>query len=158
MKKLLFIFAFALTVSFAQAQTRGEARLQAGGDFGFNTEAFGLNFGAEYFLANRFSLAPNYTIFFPETGSASNLNIDARYYLTEGILQWYGMAGFANNWTTTEVLGVESERSSAAGGNIGLGGVLKFADRLAFNPEFKYQLQSGASQPIFRLGLVILLN
>ena len=158
MKKLLFILSFVLTVSIAEAQTRGEARLQVGGDYGFNTENFGVNFGAEYFLANRISLAPNYTIFFPENGNASNLNIDARYYLTEGILQWYGMAGFANNWTTHEVVGVESHRSSAAGANLGLGGVLKFADRMAFNPEFKYQFVSGSSQPVFRLGLVFLIN
>jgi len=158
MKKLLFILSFVLTVSVAEAQTRGEARLQVGGDYGFTTDYFGLNFGAEYFLIDRLSLAPNYTIFFPNTGNASNLNIDARYYLTEGILQWYGMAGFANNWATHEVVGVETHSISAAGANLGLGGVLKFADRMAFNPEFKYQFAQGGGQPVFRLGVVFLLN
>lgn len=156
MKKLLFILSFILTISFADAQTRGEARLQVGGDYGFATEAFGVNFGAEYFFANRFSLAPNYTIFFPHHGTASNLNIDARYYVTEGILQWYGMAGFANNWVDPQLDGVNL-RTSHAGANLGLGGVLKFGDRVAFNPEFKYQFYTNG-QLVFRLGLVYMLN
>jgi len=156
MKKLLFVLSFVLTVSMAEAQTRGEARLQVGGDYGFNSESFGLNFGAEYFLIDRLSLAPNYTIFFPTDGTASNLNIDARYYLTEGILQWYGMAGFTNNWRNPELEGANL-RTSIAGANLGLGGVLKFGDRVAFNPEFKYQLHNDG-QLVFRLGLVYLIN
>jgi len=156
MKKLLFVLSFVLTVSLAEAQTRGQARLQVGGDYGFNTEAFGLNFGAEYFLIDRLSLAPNYTIFFPEVGKLSNLNIDARYYLTEGILQWYGMAGFANTWLDPEHDGMD-HRSRVSGANIGLGGVLKFGDRVAFNPEFKYQAQTNG-QLVFRLGLVYMIN
>lgn len=156
MKKLLIIFTFLLSVSFAEAQTRGEARLQLGGDYGFRTEAFGLNAGVEYFPANRFSLAPNYTIFFPAIGWQSNLNVDARYYLTEGILQWYGMAGFTNTWLHPEHDGFDY-RTSIAGANVGLGGVLKFGDRVAFNPEFKYQIYTGG-QLIFRLGLVYIIN
>ncbi|WP_143962445.1 hypothetical protein [Litoribacter populi] len=156
MKKLLFIFTFVMTVGLAEAQQRGEARVQFGGDFGFTTELFGLNFGAEYFLVDRISLAPNHTIYFWENGRASNLNIDARYYFTEGILQWYGMAGFTNNWENPDLIGGDF-RTSRAGANLGVGGVLKFADRLAFNPEFKYQLQNNG-QAIFRLGLVYLIN
>lgn len=158
MKKLLFILSFVLTVSIAEAQTRGEARLQVGGDYGFNTEFFGLNFGAEYFLIDRVSLAPNHTIYFPGEGygRASNLNVDVRYYFTEDILQWYGLAGFTNNWRDPQYDGGDF-RTSNAGANLGVGGVLKFADRFAFNPEFKYQLQNEG-QFVFRLGLVYILN
>ncbi|KEO72902.1 porin family protein [Anditalea andensis] len=156
MKKLLFILSFVLMASLAEAQTRGEARLQIGGDYAFNTEFFGVNLGAEYFLTDKISIAPNHTIYFPETGRASNLNIDARYYFTEDILQWYGMAGFTNNWINPELEGINA-KTSTAGANIGVGGVLKFADRFAFNPEFKYQIQNQG-QLVFRLGLVYILN
>ncbi|HSI77749.1 MAG TPA: hypothetical protein VK957_17750, partial [Lunatimonas sp.] len=97
-----------------------------------------------------------FTIFFPDYGSASNLNVDFRYYLTEGILQWYGLAGFTNHWSSIDIAG-GTVTSSRQGANIGAGGVLKFADRLAFNPEIKYQAMSGG-QAVFRLGLVYSLN
>jgi hypothetical protein len=156
MKKLLFICAFLFTFSVANAQYSGQVRLQAGGEYGFTTEFFGLNFGVEYFLMDRLSLAPNHTIYFPSIGKASNLNIDARYYFTEDILQWYGMAGFTNNWVDPQLEGFDLRRSWA-GANVGVGGVLKFADRFAFNPEMKYQLQNNG-QLVFRLGLVYLIN
>ncbi|WP_158858375.1 hypothetical protein [Lunatibacter salilacus] len=156
MKKSLLIFAFVLTAALAQAQEKGDARLQLGGEFGFNSELFGLNIGAEYFVVDRISAAPNFTIFFPDYGSASNLNVDFRYYLTEGILQWYGLAGFTNHWASVD-FGSSTITSSTQGANIGAGGVLKFADRLAFNPEIKYQAMSGG-QAVFRLGLVYFIN
>jgi hypothetical protein len=157
MKKSLLIFAFVLTAAVTQAQQKGEARAQLGGEFGFNSELFGVNLGAEYFVADRISAAPNFTIFFPDYGRASNLNVDFRYYLTEGILQWYGLAGFTNYWTTVDFIGASSISTSSQGANIGVGGVLKFADRLAFNPEIKYQAMSGG-QAVFRLGLVYFIN
>ncbi|MBD8488447.1 hypothetical protein IFO69_06780 [Echinicola sp. CAU 1574] len=155
MKKLLLLGLFALTVSFAQAQSVGDVRLQFGGDFGFDTEAFGLNFGGEYLITDQISAAPNFTIYFPERGNASTLNIDARYYFTRDLLQWYGLVGFTNNWWSVDFMGVTA-KESRAGANIGAGGVLKFADNLAFNPELKYQAQSGG-QAVFRLALVYFL-
>ncbi|MFC4872812.1 hypothetical protein [Negadavirga shengliensis] len=157
MKKLLLIGCFVLTVAVAQAQEKGNARLQAGGDFGFRSELFGINLGAEYFLANRISAVPNFTIYFPDIGNASTLNVDFRYYLTEGVLQWYGMAGFTNNWVSGETIGGDRVTASSQGANLGAGGVLMFADRLAFNPEIKYQAQKGG-QAVFRLGLVFFIN
>ncbi|UCS94203.1 hypothetical protein KZP23_03995 [Echinicola marina] len=156
MKKLLLLGLFALTVSFAQAQTAGDVRLQFGGDFGFDSEAFGLNFGGEYLITDQISAAPNFTIYFPEFGKASTLNLDARYYFTQDLLQWYGLLGFTNNWWTYEVFGAPDQKVSRAGANIGAGGVLKFADNLAFNPEIKYQAQRNG-QAVFRLALVYFL-
>ena len=159
MIKFLFFLSFLLMVSYAEAQIRGEARFQAGGEYRYYSEYFGVNFGAEYFIANRFSLAPNYTIMFTEDNyKSSNLNIDARYYFTEGVLQWYGIAGFANIWSKFSYSSVEY-RSNYAGANLGLGGVLKFSDRWAFNPELKAQLPfDGGREFILKLGLVYLLN
>lgn len=155
MKKFILIGALVFMVSITQAQNAGDARLQLGGDFGFDTEWFGLNLGGEYFITDQISAAPNFTFYFPDAGKASNLNVDARYYFTRDILQWYGLLGFTNNWFDPEIDGVG--KSSRAGANIGAGGVLKFADRMAFNPELKYQAQDGG-QAVFRLGLVFLLN
>nr|MBI1229569.1 hypothetical protein [Cytophagales bacterium] len=157
MRKLLFIFAFILATSLVQAQDRGDFRLQVGGEFGLNSELFGLNVGAEYLLMDRISAAPNFTIYFPTSGRASNLNVDFRYYLTEGTLQWYGLAGYTNNWSTVDMVGSTNATYSTQGANIGAGGVLKFADRLAFNPEIKYQAQRDG-QAVFRLGLVYFMN
>ena len=157
MKKLLLIFAFVLTAAVTQAQQKGEARAQLGGEFGFNSELFGVNLGAEYFVVDRISAAPNFSIYFPDFGRASNLNVDFRYYLTEGVLQWYGLAGFTNNWVTVDLDGANGITASTQGANIGAGGVLKFGDRVAFNPEIKYQAMSGG-QAVFRLGLVYFIN
>lgn len=157
MKKLFLFGLFALTVSFAQAQSKGDVRLQLGGDFGFDSEAFGLNFGGEYLITDKISAAPNFTIYFPEVGNSSTLNIDARYYFTKDILQWYGLLGFTNNWWSYDLDGNDGKiKSNQAGANIGAGGVLKFADYLAFNPEIKYQAQKGG-QAVFRLALVYFL-
>ncbi|AWW30450.1 hypothetical protein DN752_10125 [Echinicola strongylocentroti] len=155
MKKLLLLGLFAMTVTFAQAQSEGDIRLQIGGDYAFDLESFGLNFGGEYLITDQISAAPNFTIYFPEGGNASTLNIDARYYFTRDILQWYGLLGFTNNWYSAEFMGVKAT-SSTAGANIGAGGVLKFTDNLAFNPELKYQAMNGG-QAVFRFGLVYFL-
>lgn len=145
-----------LTAAVAQAQEKGDARVQLGGEFGFNSELFGVNLGAEYFVVDRISAAPNFTVFFPDYGRSSNLNVDFRYYLTEGILQWYGLAGFTNRWASVDI-GSSKITSSSQGANIGAGGVLKFGDRVAFNPEIKYQAMTGG-QAVFRLGLVYFIN
>lgn len=156
MRILLLTSLLILATLYAEAQIRGDIRLQLGSEYAFSTDAFGVNFGAEYFLTNNISFAPNYTHFIPEHGRASSLNVDARYYLTEDVLQWYGLLGFTNNWATDELIGIENQRRSTTGANVGLGGVLKFADRLAFNPELKYQIHHGG-QFVFKLGLVFIL-
>ncbi|MCC5937709.1 MAG: hypothetical protein JJU34_10530 [Lunatimonas sp.] len=157
MKKVLFIGLFSLVLGVAQAQEKGDLRLQAGGEFGFRSEFFGLNFGGEYLFTDQISAAPSFTIFFPEIGNASNLNLDFRYYFTEGALQWYGLAGFMNAWSSVNIPGFGQISSSTQGANLGAGGVLMFGDRIAFNPELKYQAQRGG-QAVFKLGLVYFLN
>ncbi|WP_215224206.1 hypothetical protein [Echinicola shivajiensis] len=156
MKKLLLLGLFAMTISFAQAQSAGDVRLQLGTDYDFDVEAFGLNFGGEYLITDQISAAPNFSIYFPEWGNASNLNIDARYYFTKDILQWYGLLGFTNNWISFSDDTFGDIKSSTAGANIGAGGILKFADSFAFNPELKYQAQKNG-QFVFRLALVYFL-
>ncbi len=156
MRKLLLTLVLAASFSIAFSQSKGDIRAQLGGDFGFDTELLGLNLGGEYFITEQFSAAPNFTFYFPDYGSLNTLNVDARYYFTQEILQWYGMLGFTNNWVTVDTPG-ENVTNSNAGANIGAGGVLKFADQLAFNPELKYQIQDGG-QAVFRLGLVYFIN
>ncbi|GGZ22327.1 hypothetical protein GCM10007049_13900 [Echinicola pacifica] len=156
MKKLLLLGLFAFTVSFAQAQSPGDIRLSAGADYAFDLETFGLNFGGEYLFTDKISTAPNFTIYFPDGYNSSTLNVDFRYYFTEDILQWYGLLGFTNNWVTFDALGVKST-GSAAGANIGAGGVLKFTDNLAFNPELKYQAMDNG-QFVLKFGVVYFLR
>ncbi|WP_158858376.1 hypothetical protein [Lunatibacter salilacus] len=157
MKKLLFFFAIALTTTHGYAQEQGDIRIQAGSDYGYRSELFGVNLGGEYFVDKRTSFAPNFTIYLPEYGGASSLNLDLRYYFTEGTLQWYGLAGFTNNWLTVEFTDGSRRTSGRQGANIGAGGVLKFAERFAFNPEIKLQAQNRG-QGVFRLGMVYFVN
>ncbi|GAB4107690.1 hypothetical protein GCM10028791_01360 [Echinicola sediminis] len=154
-EKTILTHGIGAGISLAHAQEKGDIRLQLGGEFGFDSEFFGINFGGEYFIIDKISAAPNFTIFFPEFGNASTLNVDGRYYFTQDILQWYGLVGFTNNWFSFDS-SVGKVTSSQAGANVGAGGVLKFQDNWAFNPELKYQLQSGG-QAVIRVTVVYFL-
>jgi hypothetical protein len=157
MKEIVFIVALALLSVLAEAQEKGDIRVQAGADYGYRSELFGVNFGGEYFVDKRTSFAPNFTIYLPEDGNESTLNLDLRYYFTEGILQWYGMTGFTNSWLKEEFIDGSRYTYSKQGANIGAGGVLKFTERLAFNPEIKLQAQKRG-QGVFRLGMGFFVN
>lgn len=157
MKNLFFLVAFLFVGSFAQAQSAGEIRLQVGGDYGFEIERFGVNFGGEYLIIDNLSAAPNFTVYFPEDDvNASNLNIDLRYYLTHDKLQLYGMGGYTVLWASTEVMGVKYSESNS-GANFGVGAVLKFGGNFGLNPEFKYQTM-GDGQVVAKVGLVYLIQ
>lgn len=104
MKILLFISLLFLPPLLAEAQTQGDIRLPIGSEYAISIEAIGVNIGAEYFLSDNVSFVSNYTHFFPDQGKAGSFNLDARYYLSQEILQWYGLLGFTNNWATDELI------------------------------------------------------
>ena len=96
MKRLVLLFALVLVGNIATAQYQGQFRLNYGNDMGFSSGLFGMNIGGEYFPIDKISLAPTISVLFPESGKASNLHLDARYYFTEEKLEWYGLLGYAN--------------------------------------------------------------
>ena len=155
MKQLFVIAPFFFIFLISEAQIPGDIRLQLGADYALAREHVGINFGVEYFLSDQFSLAPNYTRYLPDAGKASTLNFDVRYYLAKNALQWYGLAGITNHWSSSPPFGPDDQHYNT-GANLGLGGVLKCTDWLAFNSEFKYQIHSRG-QAVFRLGFVFIL-
>ncbi|MBD8489211.1 outer membrane beta-barrel protein [Echinicola sp. CAU 1574] len=157
MKKLFFLMTFVIVTLSAKGQSTGELRLQVGGDYGFEIERFGVNFGAEYLFLDNISVAPNFTVYFPEEDvNASNLNLDVRYYLSHQQLQFYGMAGFTTLWVSSKYMGIKAAASNS-GANIGVGTVVKFTDNFGINPEVKYQTL-GDGQVVVKAGLVYLLQ
>ena len=147
MKKLLTI-AFcgvALISSYSvMSQSQGDFRVQVGGILG--TEAaidgvgFGLNFGAEYFVSDAISVAPSYDMFFKEDVNdsffgnyeykLSSINIDGRYYFSEG---FYGLAGLS--LASVSIFGLSANET---GLNIGAGYNLAMGDAMILNLQGKY--------------------
>ncbi|MCC5937708.1 MAG: hypothetical protein JJU34_10525 [Lunatimonas sp.] len=158
MKKTLLAGLLSLLLGLVQAQEKGDFRLHFGGEFGTWPQLFfGMNGGVEYVFMDRLSVVPNYSRFFPEFGHASSLNLDTRYYFTEGALKWYGMGGFTNAWSLLNRPGVGMVRVNTQGPNLGFGGLLAFDNRLALNPELKYWSQREG-RFIFTISMVYFLN
>lgn len=155
MKKYILILLFTLTTQLGFAQEQGDLRIQVGADYKLinrlNNE-LGANAGFEYLFIDAFSIAPNFTYWFPEFGRLSDLNIDLRYYLTDGISQVYLMGGYNNTWLNVQP-GLPGETRSTAGGNFGIGAFLDVATSFGINTEFKIQSQNTRQQ-VLRIGLV----
>ncbi|WP_373522931.1 hypothetical protein [Aquiflexum sp.] len=152
MKKSLLFFLLSVSFQYANAQEQGDIRLQLGVDYRFQINIIGANAGAEYFFADRFSIAPNFTYWFPNVGRESNLNVDLRYYLTEGVSQIYLLGGYNNLWLNTQP-GLPGTTISRAGGNFGVGSYFDLIGNLGMNTEFKIQSQN-TRQTVLRIALV----
>ncbi|MFD2200216.1 hypothetical protein [Shivajiella indica] len=152
MKKYIICFLAFLAFSNSQAQEKGDVRYQFGGDYKLSIDYFGAHAGIEYLFIDKFSLAPNFTFWFPPVGRSSNLNMDLRYYLTSGSSQLYVMGGYSNFWINTQP-GMAGETVSRPGGNFGIGANLRISGNWGINTEFKVQSQN-TRQPVLRIGLV----
>lgn len=153
MKKLLVLFLFFASFLVANAQEQGDVRLQLGADYRFQIKNIGANAGVEYFFIDKFSIAPNFTYWFPNIGRETNLNVDLRYYLTEGISQIYVLGGYNNFWINTQP-GLPGTLVSRAGGNFGVGSYFDLIGNLGMNTEFKVQSQN-TRQTVLRVALVL---
>lgn len=153
MKKLLVLFLFFASFLAVEAQEQGDVRLQLGADYRFQIKNIGANAGAEYFFVDKFSIAPNFTYWFPNIGRETNLNVDLRYYITDGVSQIYVLGGYNNFWINTQP-GLPGTLVSRAGGNFGIGSYFDLIGNLGFNTEFKIQSQN-TRQTVLRLGLVL---
>jgi len=156
MKKFVIIAFFLIASQEVFAQYQGQFRASTGNDYGIGSNLFGMNFSAEYFLIDRVSFAPNVSVLFPQTGKASNLHIDARYYFTEEKAQWYGVLGFANYRRRYEFNpDITYENNPTL--NIGGGLLFKFIDELGINGEIKWQPQNSG-EVILKIGAVYFIN
>ncbi|GHB30339.1 hypothetical protein [Mongoliitalea lutea] len=152
MKKLVIICLIFGVVAIAQAQEQGDFRVQLGGEYKLQIQDFGANAGVEYFFADKFALAPNFTYWFPQVGRSMNFNMDLRYYLTEGVSQVYVLGGYSNYWINLQP-GIPGLNQTRPGGNFGLGAMIALVDGIGLNTEFKVQSQN-TRQPVLRVGLV----
>lgn len=156
MKKIVLILCLSYLSVSLQAQEQGEARLMAGGDYRLSIKELGTFLGVEYFFVDKFSLAPTLTVWFPERGNSLNVNVDLKYYLSEGVSQVYLLAGYSNYWLNTQP-GDVGTLQTRPGGNIGIGAFIKATEQFGFITEFKMQSQN-TRWPVLRVGAVLNLN
>lgn len=138
------------------AQYKGQYRAQYGNDYMFKAGLFGMNFSGEYFPFEKISFAPNISILFPETGKASNLHLDTRYYFTEEKVEFYGLLGYANFRRRYE-FNPDITYQNTGTLNIGGGILYKVIDELGFNVEFKLQPQND-NDFMVKVGLSYFIN
>ncbi|SIS49312.1 hypothetical protein SAMN05421761_10156 [Belliella pelovolcani] len=156
MKKIILILFLSFLTAGVFAQQHGEARLMAGGDYRLTIKDLGTFIGVEYFFADRLSLAPTFTVWFPDIGNSFNLNADLKYYLTEGVSQVYVLAGYSNYWINTQQ-GDPGLLQTRPGGNLGVGAYLAATEKFGFITEVKMQSQN-TRWPVLRVGAVLNLN
>lgn len=152
MKKLTFLILSLFIYSFSQAQEQGDIRLQLAADYKLQINDIGANAGFEYLFADNFALAPNFTYWSPNFGRSMNLNVDLRYYITEGISQVYVLGGYSNYWDNTQP-GLPGTTLVRPGANFGMGSYFVITETLGVNTEFKIQSQN-TRQPVLRIGMV----
>ena len=152
MKKAVAVFLLALMAGGVFAQEQGDVRIQLGADYQMQINNLGAHLGLEYLFLDRFALAPSFTYWFPDFGRTTNLNVDLRYYLTEGISQIYVMGGYNNIWINAQP-GLPGTTLSQGGGNFGLGAFLDISEKFGINSEFKIQSQN-TRQSVLRVGVV----
>ncbi len=164
MKRTIAILVLGLLmVAGTQSWAQDQGQIRVGASLAIGTKAgindtggeklgMGLNFGGDYFVIDKLSIAPSYTFFFKSTYrvldsgfefdlSVSSFNIDGKYYfLTEGI-NVYGLLGvsFARVKSTLSILGSPIEVSANETGiNIGGGVDYMLSDKLYLNGQVKY--------------------
>lgn len=163
---LCLVFTALMTNSNVMAQDsqfRGSAGLALGTKSNFDTNTgngklgFGLNLGLEYLFNEQFSIAPSYTLFFPnDPFGLSAINIDGRYYFSMDDTEIYGLLGYAR-LTTKIDLGFGSLSDSAGGVNFGVGANFGLNDKLKLNTQLKYTTAGDSSdgQLVINGGIVI---
>lgn len=152
MKKITLLLGLVLFFQLAKAQEQGDLRIQLGPDYKLQINDIGAHAGIEYLFIDKFSIAPNFTYWFPDIGNSYSLNMDLRYYLTEGTSQLYVLGGYNNLWINAQP-GFPGTTLSRSGGNFGVGAFMDVATSFGINTEFKIQSQN-TRQPVLRVGLV----
>ncbi len=162
MKRTITILVIGLLmVAGTQSWAQDQGQIRVGASLAIGTKAgindtggekigMGLNFGGDYFVIDKLSIAPSYTFFFKSTTRildsgfeydlrVSSFNIDGKYYfLTEGI-NVYGLFGvsFARVKSSFGFLGIPVS-ANETGINIGGGVDYMLSNKLYLNGQVKY--------------------
>lgn len=157
MKRLVLIAFLILIINNSFAQYQGEIRVQLGNEFGMATNLYGFGLVGEYMIIDRLSVVPSAIVLLPQTGKATSLNIDARYYITEGLSQFYGFLGLNNSRRRLEFAIPGEELINRTGINVGAGHVYRLSEEFAINSQLKYQPHYN-NNFVIGLGIVYFIN
>jgi hypothetical protein len=155
MRKILLLFLLIVSQSAVFGQYQSQWRATQAYELPSSSGFLGINFTAEYFPVNYFSIAPSYTVFLPGSGRATGTDLNFRYYFTEKVKQWYGLFGYGYYQRTPEEGRVQRVNSHSI--NLGGGALFKLRDELGINSEIRYQ-PIGRNELIFKVGLVYFIN
>lgn len=155
MKKIILVVLILSLSHVGFAQYKGQFRAQYSGEFALKKGLFGNNFTAEYFPLEMLSFAPSFTIFTPPSGKASGIDLNFRYYLKEGNVEYYGLVGYAHFRRREELHPMDLDTFDSV--NIGFGGLFKLVEELGLNPEIRYQPQNE-NEFLIKLGFVYFIN
>jgi len=154
MKKVLFMFMFAVLALSVQAQQGSKAVMPK---LGYQTEfkRFALGVEGRYFLTNNIRLAPGVTFLFPKDDLLGfDVDVNVHYvFPIQGGLAFYPFIGGAmlnNRWSPGG--DIDSVSTTDFGFNIGAGAQYDVTDNGYVNFEFKYTFRENADPAYFMLG------
>ena len=157
MKRLLVICILLFYIKCADAQVAGEGRIQLANEIGFGTNLYGFGLSGEYFIIDRLSIVPSAIVLLPETGKATSLDLNVRYYLTRGVSQLYGMGGFNHYRRRLELAPTEENLINVPGLNIGLGYVYRLSEEFSVDSNLRIQPQNN-NNVVFGIGIIYHIN
>lgn len=143
MKRFSIICFLIFITQFSYAQYQGEIRAQLSNEFGTGTNLYGMGLLGEYFIIDRLSLAPSLMALLPETGKATNVHIDGRYYFNEGPSQFYGLLGFNYYRRRLEFAPEEENLIQRPGLNLGGGYNYRISEEFSLDTQIKFQPQNN---------------
>ncbi|MEL7223085.1 MAG: outer membrane beta-barrel protein [Bacteroidota bacterium] len=157
MKKLLMIATLVAVCSLtANAQEQGDIRATVSVIYGLDIEEAGLNIGGEYLITDKIAAGANYSTYFtPEGLSASEINIDGRYYFSSAGPQLYGLLGLGIHRTEFDLGGFGSFSASDSGLNVGFGALFPLADKIGIRGQAKYTI-GGFEQLVLQGGVTFM--
>jgi len=188
MKKLFSLVALA-TIFCLSVHAQEKGKLALSGSLAYGTKASiddnvetaggaGINLGLEYFVTDRISIAPSYTLFFGTTVESSDpvfnasstldwnlsgINLDGRYYFLTEELNVYGLFGigivaasFESESTVQGQTEVFEDSDSETGINIGAGLLLPLTEMIGIGAQVKYntvEINEDGGQLVISAGL-----
>src|SRR5688572_1688029 len=143
MKKLILGMGLLLALAlvspvYAQINTRvGPMISFTGGDL----DETGLGIVAEFGVAQKVSIAPQFILYFPGNDvSLFELNLNGNYYFfNQDVFELYGLGGLNFTRVGYEVAG-ENESDSEIGLNLGIGTNFQFGKKFVPFAEFRFTL------------------
>lgn len=142
LKKVLFIFAICIsTLSFSQQ--KGDFSTFFGASYQLvNYSDSGINAGFEYVFMGNVAFAPSFSYYFSAKGITTySINLDMRYYLTNGAkVKYYGIGGF--NYLIITAGGITENN---IGINAGGGLIYSLNEKIGILGQLKYDSAGATS-------------